>query len=163
MILRRHISNKKYVDTYVPYLLGGPEVIIPTFKIFFRHYSGQTNKLAEGAASTWKFILTLYFASLRSWDPHFHSSIAIDPYITNNIDPSWGIASTKNMPAPLNLQSSVSAHLIEDIRREVLSHYHVPSAAQLLVQWQLGVKYFDKGNILQIFRLRDQDDLFCVV
>ena len=52
MILRRHISNKKYVDTYVPYLLGGPEVIIPTFKIFFRHYSGQTNKLAEGAAST---------------------------------------------------------------------------------------------------------------
>ena len=56
-------------------------------------------------------------------------------------------------------QASVSAHLIEDIRREVLSHYHVPSAAQLLVQWQLGVKYIDEGNILQIFRLRDQEDL----
>ena len=42
--------------------------------------------------------------------------------------------------------NQVSAHLIEDIRREVLAHYHVPTAAQLLVQGQLGVKYFDEGR-----------------
>ena len=38
-----------------------------------------------------------------------------------------------------------AAHLIEDIRREVLAHYHVPTAAKLQVQWHLGVKYFDES------------------